>query len=83
MTTSKYPASYLFTNVAELIHELGIDGEVGDVRDFGYLPDENGAGAVYIELFTKDKDGRKTGTVRHTRYVVFDISYADWGNPPK
>jgi len=81
--TNKYPASYLWTNVAELIHEFGIKAEVHDVRNFGYLPEENSAGAVFIEVFTRDSEGKKTGTVRHTRWIEFDVSYPDWGNPPQ
>lgn len=83
MTTSKYPASFLWTNAAELLHELDIKAEVKDVRTFGYLPDEGPSGAVYVEVFTHTKEGVKSGTVTHTRWVERDVKFEDWGNPPQ
>lgn len=81
--TKRYPSSYLWTNVAELLHELNIDAEVKDVRTFGYLPDEGPRGAISIEVFTHNKEGAKTGTVTHTRWVETDVKFEDWGNPPE
>ena len=80
--TNKYPITFLWTNVAELIHELGLNVEVKDVLNFGYLPGEHHSGAMFVEVFSYDKEGKKSGTVRHTRWIERDLSYADWGNPP-
>lgn len=86
MDLPKYPASYLYTMVTEFIHELGLAGKytVLDVYSFGYVPvdqSDNGA-AVYLEVFTRDASGQKTGTERIVRWIDRDISYQDWGNPP-
>lgn len=76
----KYPVSYLWTMVSDLLNELGIhDAEIGTVRNFGYLKDEGDWGAMFVEVFTY-ANGEKTGYVRHTRFIERDISYPDWKN---
>lgn len=81
-SSEMYPSSFLWTNVAELLHELNLPYEVRDVKSFGYLPEEGVQGAVFIEVLSRDADGKKTGTIRHTRWVERDIPFAEWGNPP-
>lgn len=74
----KYPASYLWTMVSDLLNELGLhDTSVGMVKDFGYLRSEGDWGAVFVEVFTYNK-GLKSGYVRHTRFIERDLSYKDW-----
>lgn len=85
MEIPKYPASYLYTMVTELLHELNLSNRytVKDVRSFGYVPsgEELDAG-IFLEVFTRDANGVKTGTERIVRWIDHDISYEDWGKPP-
>ena len=81
--TKKYPASYLFTMVTELLRELKLDDQytILDVYSFGYDPDE--IPSVWIEVFTRDETGARSGTTRITRFIEYDVAYKDWGTPPE
>ena len=79
----KYPVSYLFTMITELLHEMDLPQyTVQDVITFGHDLDVGPRGAVWVEVFTKDASGQKTGTERIVRWIEHDISYSDWGKGP-
>lgn len=82
--SNMYPTSYLWTMVTELLRELKLDDKysVLDVKAFGYNPWEDQPPSVWIEVFTRDASGQKTGTEVITRWVYQDIPYSQWGNPP-
>lgn len=86
MVNSKmYPASNLWTMVTELLRELKLDDKytVLDVRAFGYNPDTSDAiPSVWVEVFTRDGTGNKTGTEVITRWIHEDMPYSQWGKPP-
>ena len=83
MTQQKYPISYLFTMLTELLHEMNLDQyTVLDVRSFGHTFDEGPDGAMFVEVFTRDESGQKTGTERIVRWIERDTSYEVWGNGP-
>lgn len=77
----KYPISFLFTTVHEMITDMGLDIEVKDVVNFGYDVTEGTSGALFIEALVKDENGI-LGRERHVRWIERDISYEDWGKPP-
>jgi len=69
--------------ITELLHEMDLDQyTVLDVRSFGHTFDEGPDGAMFVEVFTRDEWGQKTGTERIVRWIEHDISYADWGKGP-
>lgn len=85
MKLKKYPISYLFTMVTELLHELDLERyTVLDVHSFGYVPEsESDHGpAMFVEVFTRGERGEVTGTERHVRWIERDISYQEWGAEP-
>lgn len=84
-TTEMYPASQLWTMVTELLRELKLDDKytILDVKAFGYNPpDDEFIPSVWVEVFTRGANGEKTGTEVITRWVHYDVKYADWGKPP-
>lgn len=78
-----YPTSYLWTMVTELLRELKLDDQytVLDVKSFGYNDDH--VPSIWIEVFTRDETGNKTGTKVITRWTYQDVPYSQWGNPPE
>jgi hypothetical protein len=85
VTKDKYPASYLYTMITELLHEMDLSQyTVTDVCDFGYIPHSRGLAGrgMFVEVFTRDERGVISGTERHERLIEDDISYEDWGKPP-
>lgn len=77
--TMKYPSSYLFTMVSELLHEMDLPYEVKDVMNFGFDRDEGPEGAMFVEVLKRDGNSIY-GKERIVRWIERDISYADWGN---
>lgn len=83
METKKYPVSYLWTMVTELLRELELDKDysVLDVMTFGYGNGE--IPSIWIEVVTRDAEGHRTGTEVITRWIEHDVKWSEWGNPPE
>lgn len=83
MKRNKYPASFLYTMITELLRELDLTQyTVRDVLDFGYVPDSaRGGRGIYVEVLNRDERGVITGTERIERLIENDISYDAWASP--
>jgi len=72
--------------MTELLHELDLPYLITDVYSFGYLPDGDSPAAgipgIFVDVFTRDENGTKTGTERIVRWITYDVKYKDWGSPP-
>jgi hypothetical protein len=80
--TKKYPVSNLWTMVHELLRELKLDDQytVLDVHSFGFNPDN--IPSIWIEVVTRDAEGRRSGTEVITRFIEQDVKWSEWGQPP-
>jgi hypothetical protein len=80
-----YRATSLWTTVTVILRDLKIDDKytVLDVRSFGYDPESDPLPSIWVEVYTRDSNGEKTGTEIIKRWIHYDKNYADWGKPPE